>query len=121
MDLRHPRRLVCLTVLLSPLALLAQTPGPSAELQDALNQLKARQDRISEQATEIQKLRDRIAELEKTTPEPEVGLRAHYAAWQQFIDANPRIRAMWLAFFQTPAAAERARELLGDRQWPFSV
>ena len=124
MEERRFRRRTALPVLLAllaPPAAVAQTPAPSAELHYALNQLKAKQDRLNEQATELQKLRDKVAELEKKSYATPYALREHYAAWQQFIDANPRIRAMWTAFFPTPASADRARDLLGDPGWPFSV
>jgi predicted nuclease with TOPRIM domain len=95
-------------------------------------QLRAAQDRKNELFVENQKLQKRLSELEEqlsaTRGELETlenrawFLREHYASWQDFVELNPPIRAMWQGFFNgalvtTPTLLT---DLLGDGKWPFS-
>ncbi|MDB5327132.1 MAG: hypothetical protein JWM57_2701 [Phycisphaerales bacterium] len=126
-------RPLCIALLLAGLAASARAQSaPTAEqYQDALNQLKAAQDRKNELATENQKLRQQIADQDKkSTQQAErmstlenraYYLREHYAAWQQFIEQNAAVRVMWTAYFSNADAGERVRDLLGDGHWPFSI
>ena len=78
--------------------------------EDALAQLKAAQDRKNELATENEQLKARIAELERQASEHHRAaaeyaqntffLRAHYAAWQTFIDRYPQLRTRWRVFLE---------------------
>lgn len=121
---------VVLALFVSAAVCVAQTP-PTAEQQDLLNQLKAAQDRKNEQATENGKLKKQVADLQKmaadqadrisTLENRAYYLREHYAAWEQFLDQNPALRAMWLSFFSNAGIADRATDLLGDGRWPFAV
>jgi predicted nuclease with TOPRIM domain len=109
----------------------AQSPPTAEQYQDALNQLKAAQDRKNELATENGKLRQQIAEAEKKSTQltEQINnlenrayyLREHYAAWQQFIEQNSAIRVMWSAYFANAEANNRIRDILGDGHWPFSI
>ncbi|HEX8323147.1 MAG TPA: hypothetical protein VF595_04460 [Tepidisphaeraceae bacterium] len=120
---------VAIALFATAAAAIAQAPNP--EQQDLLNQLRAAQDRKNELATENNKLRKQLTDLEKKVAEQSdqlstldnraYYLREHYAAWEQFLDNNPAVRSMWLAFFSNAAAAERATDLLGDGRWPFAV
>jgi len=83
--------------------------------QDALNQLKAAQDRKNELANENEKLKARIAELEKqaedskrtaaTYADQTYFLRSHYAAWQGFIKRYPQLAERWKAFLESDLLA----------------
>ena len=78
--------------------------------QDALAQLKAAQDRKNELATENEQLKARIAELERQADEHRRAaaeyanttffLRAHFAAWQTFIDRYPQLKSRWRVFLE---------------------
>ncbi len=123
---------------------LCRAQEPSAEqvrkmYDDALVQLKAAQDRKSELATENEKLRAQMVELEKQVQamdgqlkdlrlqaqgwaERTYFLRSHYAAWQQFIQGNPSLLMRWRVFLEA--------DLLGhpldptefrDPDWPLSA
>lgn len=128
--MNRPFRIAILLAVLSAAA-PAQSPPTSEQYQDALNQLKAAQDRKNELATENQKLRQQIADAEKkSTQQAEqinnlenraYYLREHYAAWQQFIDQNAAVRVMWNAYFANAESNNRIRDVLGDGQWPFSI
>jgi TolA-binding protein len=118
-----------------PLAVYAQ--GPSAEqlqkqLDDANSQLKSAQDRKNELAQENQKLQKQLEDLRARSEQTRQRLetienrayymREHYAAWQLFVEANPALRAMWVAHFNGEGRAPgRAAELLGDGRWPFGI
>jgi hypothetical protein len=109
---------------------------------DALVQLKAAQDRRSELAAENEKLtveRDglaaRVAELEQQlgaareelaqVAEKNYMLRAHYAAWRQFVQARPQLKATWDAMLEAsrpvgPAVSETS-DAIHNRDWPISA
>ncbi len=118
-------------------ASLAMAQGtPSVEqLQKQLDetnvQLRAAQDRKNELALENQKLQKRLTEIEQqnqavreeleTLENRAYFLREHYAAWQEFLDANAPIKAMWSAFFNSASTPYPLTDILGDGHWPFSV
>src|ERR1041384_5446633 len=85
---------------------------------DTLAQLKSAQTSKNELASENENLRGKIAEIEKQLAEARgqaqeikreaaacaektFFLRAHYAAWQSFVEEAPSIKARWKAFFDT--------------------
>jgi septal ring factor EnvC (AmiA/AmiB activator) len=98
---------------------------------DAVVQLKTAQDRRNELARENQKLRDRIAELEKLAKQADKAqaalnvladktfeARAERAAFQEFLAANPSIRIQWQLFREKSLLAAPAS---GDplcTDWP---
>ena len=77
-------------------------------LSDALNQLKAAQDRKNELATENEGLKSRVAELEKQLTDQKQKTaeledktwfwRSHYFAWMKFIQRYPTLLAQWKVF-----------------------
>ncbi len=110
--------------------------SPSAEqLQKQLDetnaQLRAAQDRKNELALENQKLQKRLTDTEQQTQAVREELdtleyrayflREHYAAWQEFLEVNPPVKAMWSAFFNSVTTRHSLTDLLGDGHWPFSV
>ncbi len=78
--------------------------------QDALNQLKAAQDRKNELANENEKLKERMADVEKQLDEAKrqlaehaqqtFRLRSQYAAWNNFIQRYPELAERWRAFLE---------------------
>jgi hypothetical protein len=80
-------------------------------LTDALNQLKAAQDRKNELATENEKLKARITEQQKEIDESRRlaaecaqttwFLRSHFAAWASFIQRYPKLKAQWDLFLES--------------------
>jgi hypothetical protein len=105
---------------------------------DALNQLKAAQDRKNELSAANEKLKkenaglsQQIAQLQKqlATLQDEKAhfldktffLRSYYAAWRQFLSLHPRIEARWDDYItnDVPALpAPQPRTLDGD--WPLA-
>jgi hypothetical protein len=86
------------------------------ELADSLAQLKAAQDRKNELATENEKLKARMAAMQKdldecrraqaTWSEQSYFLRVQHAAWDDFLDRYPRLKAEWEVFLSAgPFAA----------------
>jgi len=79
-------------------------------LADALNQLKAAQDRKNELATENEKLKAKIAEQQKEIDESRRVaadcaqntwfLRSHYSAWGSFLQRYPKLKAQWDLFLE---------------------
>lgn len=100
---------------------------------DALNQLRAAQDRKNELATENQMLKAKIVDLEAKlaasrkeiddSAEKTFDLRAQNAAWQHFLRLNPQLQPTWRLFIESSAFAINDSDRLypGDRQWPFGV
>ena len=82
------------------------------ELAEAMSQLKAAQDRKNELANEYEKLKAQTATIQKqledmqrvlaTNAEQTYALRAERAAWNAFIDRDPRLRARWEIYLDTP-------------------
>jgi hypothetical protein len=80
-------------------------------LADALNQLKAAQDRKNELSKENEGLKARITELEKQLGEQKQRTaeledktwfwRSHYFAWMKFIERYPKLLAEWKVFMET--------------------
>jgi chromosome segregation ATPase len=85
-------------------------------LADALNQLKAAQDRKNELATENEKLKAKIADQQKEFEEARRiaaeclqktwFLRSHYAAWESFLTRYPRLKAQWEVFLEADPLAQ---------------
>jgi hypothetical protein len=107
---------------------------------DTLIQLKEAQNRKAELATENEKLVARVADLEKQVQAQSVQLdevkrqassladrtfflRSHYAAWEQFIAANPGLKDQWEMFMRTVAwmSAPQPAGMFMDPQWPISM
>jgi regulator of replication initiation timing len=122
-------------VLLCPVAAIAQNvtlEQLQKSLDDANSQLKSAQDRKNELAQENQKLQKQLNDLRaekdqlrqqlQTIENRAYYMREHYAAWQLFVEANPALRSMWVAYFTNPdRVPNRAADLLGSGQWPFTV
>lgn len=131
------KRPLCSTFILACLtaAAAAQNQPTVEQLQsennDARKQLAAAQDRKNELAAENEKLQKRLADLEKqlqtrtgerdALQDRSYFLREHYAAWEAFIDRNPSLKSLWLAYFSAAGATDTAIELLGDGKWPFEL
>jgi hypothetical protein len=79
-----------------------------------MTQLKAAQDRKNELANEYEKLKAQLEALQKQLDEANrllandsertYLLRAREAAWNAFLDRDPRLRARWEIFLETPLA-----------------
>lgn len=82
------------------------------ELADAMAQLKAAQDRKNELANEYEKLKAQLAAMQvqldaanrslAENAERNYAMRAQLAAWRAFVDRDPRLRARWELFLETP-------------------
>ncbi|MCC7349247.1 MAG: hypothetical protein IT446_01640 [Phycisphaerales bacterium] len=89
---------------------------------DALDQLKAAQDRKNELAAENEKLHAQLAELQKqatilsaqleshqrdaaTQASKTFFLRSYFASWQRFIDRYPDLKVRWEAFLNADVLA----------------
>jgi len=80
-------------------------------LADALNQLKAAQDRKNELATENEGLKHKVAELEKLANDQKSKVteledktwfwRSHYFGWMKFIERYPVLLAKWKVFMES--------------------
>jgi hypothetical protein len=103
--------------------------------EDALNQLKAAQERKNQLAADNEKLAQlleakkqeiaamglRVEELKRADAdhaEKTFFLRVHYMAWQQFMGRNPEIAAKWRQFLEGAALGgpDDPKELL-NRKW----
>ena len=99
--------------------------------QDALNQLKAAQDRKNELATENQKLQKKQAQLEADLTEANRRLamlrdeadqtRDQKLAWQDFISLYSPLRSLWADYVGARMARPQVIKLLGDGNWPFTI
>ncbi|MGH7178256.1 MAG: hypothetical protein ACREJC_12820, partial [Tepidisphaeraceae bacterium] len=89
------------------------------ELADTLAQLKAAQDRKNELATENEKFKAQIAEIQKQLDELKGSaaqyaertyfLRSQYAAWELFLMDYPPLRERWRIFLDAgPVSADNA-------------
>ncbi|MGD0461505.1 MAG: hypothetical protein ABSB74_03350 [Tepidisphaeraceae bacterium] len=134
--------ILCLALLTAATAAPADNVKPDdleKMYNDTLVQLKAAQNRKAELATQNEKLAARIAEMEKQIQAQSAQLdelkrqassfadrtfflRSHYAAWEQFIAANPALKAQWEIFMRTVAwvSAPQAAIFM-DPQWPVSM
>ena len=133
---------VVVILLLASVSLAQDEPKPD-ELkkmyEDALVQLKAAQDRKNELGNENEKLKNRIAELEKTAAEKQAQmdalqeqvagyaektffLRSHYAAWREFLLQHPQLLTRWKVFLESNVL-DPQNELppLIDNDWPLSA
>ena len=116
-------------VTLAPLALAEDAPRPEqiqGMYNDAMQQLKAAQERKTQLATENEQLKARVAELQKQLQAADAradafrrdavryaddadNLRAHYTAWQEFLQIYPALRMRWEIFLEgelLPAPSE---------------
>src|SRR5437588_3985787 len=103
------RLLIVLALLISSGAAVAQDTSNPDELKkslaDALNQLKAAQDRKNELAMENEKLKAQIAEQQKEVDDARRTmaeaaqktwfLRSQYEAWEIFLKRYPKLKAQW--------------------------
>jgi len=100
-------------------------------LQDALAQLKAAQDRKSELANENAKLTARVSDLEKQIDgykrdaadeaERTFFYRSRYAAWEAFMKQYPDLLERWKFWLQTGGVKTGTLPAMGDdADWPFS-
>ncbi len=133
---------VATILVMAGFAQAADDPKPEdlkKQYADTLVQLQAAQDRKAELAGENEKLTARVAELEKqlaaaNTEEDLMRqqienfsnrtffLRAHYAAWEQFITRNPLVRAEWELFLNQIAPIAPSIDLpFIDPEWPMSA
>jgi predicted nuclease with TOPRIM domain len=122
-------------LVLSASAAMAQNQTTPEQLQkmydDALVQLKSAQDRKNELATENQKLQKKLSDSDQqlrdlrerldTLENRAYFLREHYRVWQEFVELNPPIEALWSGFFNATAEPKVVTDLLGDGKWPFGV
>ena len=127
---------------LVPAIALAQPQPTPQQYEDALRQLQQSQDRKNQLADENAKLAEenaqlkaRLAELESSLRSAEASeriyfLRAHYAAWQTFMDRYPSLLSRFQQYLgatdrstlSTASAEWVAQPLeLFDAQWPFSA
>ena len=91
---------------------------------DALAQLKAAQDRKNELAQQNEQLTAKVQELQKQldtlrgemvdlkrndaeAAEKSFVLRSHFAAWRDFVDRYPELKARWKHFLQTDLLSPR--------------
>jgi hypothetical protein len=121
----------CLAVLMIAGTAGAQDVKPD-ELKIMRAELKAAQDRkaeLSSRVAELEKQNQQQAALLEEMKRQAAGvadrtlfLSAHYAAWTQFIAANPAIRMRWELFEQTVASAGAPESAIFlDPNWPLSV
>ena len=81
------------------------------ELAETMSQLKAAQDRKNELANEYEKLKAQLAVIQKQLDdanravaengERSYALRTQQAAWNAFLDRDPRLRARWELYLET--------------------
>lgn len=104
---------IALAMLMTGMSFAQENNNPDElkkNLADALNQLKAAQDRRNELANENEGLKNRLAELEKQLSERANEVqelkdktwfwRSHYAAWQRFIERYPILLTQWQIFIE---------------------
>jgi peptidoglycan hydrolase CwlO-like protein len=107
-------------VVLVPMARAEDAPKPEqlkGMYDDAMQQLKAAQERKTQLATENEQLKAKVAELQKQLEEAAAQtdaarreaircadetnhLRAHYVAWQEFLQMYPALRMRWEIFLE---------------------
>ena len=115
------------TVALTAGLAAAQEPNPEQLKKlygDALAQLKAAQDRKNELAQQNEQLTAKVQELEKQlaglrgemtdlkrgdaeAAEKTFLLRSHFAAWNDFVDRYPELKARWKRFLQADLLSPR--------------
>lgn len=126
------------------LVLLLAWPAPAALAQDAeqwkkmyddaLNQLKAAQERKNQLAAENERLSQQLEALKKEHgamntrleelkradadhAEKTFFLRVHYMAWQQFLGRNPEVQGKWQKFLEGAALGGPDDPNLLNRKW----
>ncbi|MGD0766803.1 MAG: hypothetical protein ABSB42_01120 [Tepidisphaeraceae bacterium] len=121
----------CLAVLMFAGTIRAQDVKGD-ELKNMRAELKAAQDRKAELSTRVAELEKQnqaqAAQLEELkrqaagVADRTLFLSVHYAAWTQFIAANPAIKMRWELFEQTVASADAPQPVIFmDPNWPLSV
>lgn len=134
-------RILAISVLCSAAALAQQAPT-AQQYEDALRQLQQSQDRKNQLADENAKLAEenaqlktRVADLESSLRSAEASeriyfLRAHYAAWQTFMDRYPLLINRFQSYLSatnrsslSSASGDWVAEPLElfDVDWPFSA
>jgi len=127
--------MVVAAVVLGPAAASFGQDGASLDqvkknLQDALTQLKAAQDRKSELANENAKLASHVADLEKQIDgykrasadeaERTFFLRSRYAAWEEFMKQYPDLLERWKSWLKDGGVKTGTLPAMGDEEdWPF--
>jgi predicted nuclease with TOPRIM domain len=115
-------------------ALAQDVPNPDElkkQYDEAVEQLKAAQDRKSELAAENEKLQARIADLERRLSERDREVagfaertwyyRAQYAAWQRFIERYPQMKQRWMSFLEAGALEGPSRPPLMSSEGSFQA
>ena len=126
----------------APLALAEDPPKPEQLKQmydDTLAQLKNAQERKTQLAAENEQLKAKLADLQKQLDaskarnsdlekqaagyaEKTFFLRSHYAAWQEFLQRNPRLQIRWKTFLGNDAITPRRDvPVVVDPEWPWSA
>jgi predicted nuclease with TOPRIM domain len=106
---------------------------------DALQQLKAAQDRKNELAQQNEQLTAKLQDLQKQldqvrgevlelrrhdaeSAEKSFFLRSHYAAWQSFVEGYPELKARWKRFLETDLLSGSVEmPALADPRYPAST
>jgi septal ring factor EnvC (AmiA/AmiB activator) len=135
-------RILAFSSVLAATAAFAQQAPTAQQYEDALRQLQQAQDRKNQLADENAKLADenaqlkaRLADLESSLRSAEASeriyfLRAHYAAWQTFMNRYPALLTRFQTYLgatdrstlSTASAEWVAQPLeLFDAEWPFSA
>ena len=122
--------------LASASVVLAQAAVTPQQYEDVQRQLQQSQDRKNQLADENAKLKARVAEVEQRLRVVEASertyfLRAHYAAWQAFIDRYPLLLNRFQAYLNngnvglSSASADGPSQAMPvaffDADWPFSA
>jgi predicted nuclease with TOPRIM domain len=97
--------------------------------QDAKNQLAQKNEELAKQVAELQKQleaankeRDELQRQASGFAERTFNLRAHYAAWQEFMKRYPSLAARWKAFMETELLKPDAQApALVEPGWPFHI
>jgi septal ring factor EnvC (AmiA/AmiB activator) len=101
----------------------------NAELKAELAQAQDRKAELSTRVAELEKQNNaQAAQIETLQKQAEgfadrtLFLGAHFAAWQQFIAANPAIQYQWEVFEAMTGLGNNPREnpVLVDTNWPLS-
>jgi septal ring factor EnvC (AmiA/AmiB activator) len=110
-------------------------PDPTGLLKETEQKLKDAQDRKAQLADENARLAAQIADLQKTNKaqaaqiddlktqvagftDKTLFLSTHYAAWKQFITANPAIKVQWEIFQRVTSAFATQPPFFIDPEWP---
>ena len=97
--------------------------------QEAKNQLATKNEELTKQVAELQKQlatvtaeRDALARETALHAERTYALRAHQAAWQEFLKRYPLLHVKWRAFLADDlVGADPEAPTLVDPVWPFRI